>query len=289
VCAATALTFLYESPRWQLRSGLTKQSLITLQKIHEINYSVRGDTKHQLEADLSAEPQPVDPGLTEINRATDSFMSRVSLRLMTTLDEILTGTKLIFDKYRTETLYLGIVWMCISFAGFGIQISVPNQIRQLRYAEYNNQTIEKGNTMSVTPIMNEKVNYTLENMRFLNYKFGDVLFQANDNVDGEPRALRLRHITFKDCNFTNTDFVDVQTPNTKFENCRFKNVKFIRTDLRGEKDAKFKGCTFVKTQIDDSQKCAPPDDVGGDAAFWEYLVALLGSMSSLPGQGSAPF
>ena len=31
-------------------------------------------------------------------------------------------------------------------------------------------------------------------------------------------------------------------------------------------------------------KCSPQDDdVGGDAAFWEYLVALLGSMSSLPG------
>ena len=41
---------------------------------------------------------------------------------MTTLDEILTGTKLIFDKYRSETIYLGIVWICISFAGFGIQV-----------------------------------------------------------------------------------------------------------------------------------------------------------------------
>lgn len=97
VCAATALTFLYESPRWQLRSGFTKQALITLQKVHEINYSARGDTVHQLEADLSAEPQPVDPGLTEISRATDSFMSRISVRFLTALDEILTGTKLIFD------------------------------------------------------------------------------------------------------------------------------------------------------------------------------------------------
>ena len=97
VCAATALTFLYESPRWQLRAGFTKQALITLQKVHEINYSARGDTVHQLEADLSAEPQPVDPGLTEISRATDSFMSRISVRFLTALDEILTGTKLIFD------------------------------------------------------------------------------------------------------------------------------------------------------------------------------------------------
>ena len=91
------MTFLYESPRWQLRSGFTKQALITLQKVHEINYSARGDTVHQLEADLSAEPQPVDPGLTEISRATDSFMSRISVRFLTALDEILTGTKLIFD------------------------------------------------------------------------------------------------------------------------------------------------------------------------------------------------
>lgn len=31
-------------------------------------------------------------------------------------------------------------------------------------------------------------------------------------------------------------------------------------------------------------KCTPQDDdVGGDAAFWEYLVALLGSMAALPG------
>lgn len=283
VCAATALTFLPESPRWQLRSGLTKQSLITLQKIHEINYTTRGDSKHQLEADLSAEPQPVDSGLTEINRATDSFMSRISLRLMTTLDEILTGTKLIFDKYRSETIYLGIVWICISFAGFGIQTSVPNQIRNLRYAEYNNRTVEKGNTMSVTPIMNGKVDYALENTRFLNYQFGDIIFQSNLTTDNEPAPLRMRHVTFKDCNFTSTDFIDVQTPNTKFENCRFKNVKFLRTDLRGESDAKFVGCTFVNTKVEESQECAPPDDVGGDAAFWEYLVALLGSMSALPG------
>ena len=178
VCAATALTFLYESPRWQLRAGMTKAALSTLQKIHEINHSARGDAKAELEADLSAEPQPVDAGLTEINRATDSFVSRVSLRLMTALDEILTGTKLIFDKYRQETIYLGIVWMCLSFAGFGIQTSVPNQIRNLRYAEYNNRTKEVGNTMTATPIVNDRINITLENIKFLNYKFDNVTFKA---------------------------------------------------------------------------------------------------------------
>ena len=105
--------------------------------------------------------------------------------------------------------------------------------------------------MSVTPIMNGKVDYALENTRFLNYKFDGITFQSNLTADNEPAPLRMRHVTFKDCNFTQTDFIDVQTPNTKFENCRFKNVKFLRTDLRGEKDAKFVGCTFISTKVEE--------------------------------------
>ena len=105
--------------------------------------------------------------------------------------------------------------------------------------------------MSVTPIMNGKVDYALENTRFLNYKFDGIIFQSNLTADNEPAPLRMRHVTFKDCNFTRTDFVDVQTPNTKFENCRFKNVKFLRTDLRGENDAKFVGCIFISTKVEE--------------------------------------
>ena len=99
--------------------------------------------------------------------------------------------------------------------------------------------------------MNGKVDYALENTRFLNYQFGDIIFQSNLTTDNEPAPLRMRHVTFKDCNFTSTDFIDVQTPNTKFENCRFKNVKFLRTDLRGESDAKFVSCTFVNTKVEE--------------------------------------
>ena len=97
VLAATALTFLPESPRWQLRAGYTRQALITLQRVHDTNYQSRGDLSHQLVADLSAEPQPVDPGLTEISRSTESFIQRTTVRLMTAIDEILTGAKMIVE------------------------------------------------------------------------------------------------------------------------------------------------------------------------------------------------
>ena len=46
---------------------------------------------------------------------------------------------MIIQKYRSETLYLGIVWIGLSFAGFGIQTSVPNQIRHLRYLSYQSR------------------------------------------------------------------------------------------------------------------------------------------------------
>lgn len=97
VLAATALTFLPESPRWQLRSGHTKEALVTLQRVHDTNYKARKEESHQLVADLSAEPQPVDPGLTEISRSTESFFARTMVRLMTAIDEILTGTKMIVE------------------------------------------------------------------------------------------------------------------------------------------------------------------------------------------------
>ena len=64
-------------------------------------------------------------------------------------------------------------------------------------------------------------------------------------------------------------------------------MTFKRSDLRGESDPKFSGCIFtnkVRQTFELIEDCTPQDDdVGGDAAFWEYLVALLGSMSSLPG------
>ena len=62
-------------------------------------------------------------------------------------------------------------------------------------------------------------------------------------------------------------------------------MSFKRSDLRGKTDPKFSGCFFInKVQFELIEDCTPQDDdVGGDAAFWEYLVALLGSMSSLPG------
>ena len=78
-------------------TGYTKQAMATLQRIHDTNHRARGDTTHELVADLSAEPQPVDPGLTEISRSTESFMQRAMVRLMTAIDEILTGTKMIVD------------------------------------------------------------------------------------------------------------------------------------------------------------------------------------------------
>ena len=55
------MSLVHESPRWLLRSGQNKKALLVLQKIHQTNFSLR-ETKSQLEADLSAEPQPVDPG-----------------------------------------------------------------------------------------------------------------------------------------------------------------------------------------------------------------------------------
>ena len=165
--------------------------------------------------------------------------------------------------------------------------------------------------MSITSIKYKIINSTSENVKFLNYNFVDSRFEPNNGKSLQLRNVHLfltsferyrlemlhyteysvtfrrtlyRHITFKDCNFTDTNFNNVQTLNTKFQNCRFTGVQFNNTDIRGKNDPKFSNCIFVQSQIINSQACAPTKDlVSGDAAFWEYLVALIGSMSALPG------
>ena len=71
---------------------------------------------------------------------------------------------LIIQKYRQETIYLGIVWIGLSFAGFGIQTSVPNQIRNLRYQEYNNKTVKHPIQGESQNVEKKIFNYTIDNM-----------------------------------------------------------------------------------------------------------------------------
>ena len=73
-------------------------------------------------------------GMAEINRPSDTLLARLFVRILTTLDQIVTSAKHIFDNYKDETIRLGVVWLCLSFAGFGIHTSIPNQVRNLRYA-----------------------------------------------------------------------------------------------------------------------------------------------------------
>ena len=77
--------------------GNPREALNTLQLIHDTNHAARNESDHKLVADMSAEPQPIDPGLTEISRSTDSFAQRIGVRLVTAVDEILTGTKFIAE------------------------------------------------------------------------------------------------------------------------------------------------------------------------------------------------
>ncbi|CAG5099181.1 Oidioi.mRNA.OKI2018_I69.XSR.g16323.t1.cds [Oikopleura dioica] len=229
---------------------------------------------------MSAEPQPIDPGLTEISRSTDSFAQRIGVRLVTAVDEILTGTKLIAEKYRQETMYLAICWFCLSFAGFGVQTSVPNQIRSLRNLNYETHRQFRADQA----LSNIRINTTVENQDFRNMSFVSVTWQPNGGVSSE-QSLKIRHVKFERCTFKRNIFINVQTPNTRFDSCTFEETVFEDTDLKSTEDPKFQTCIFdEKTTVRESQECSPQDDdVAGDAAYWEYIVALLGSMAALPG------
>lgn len=126
----------------------------------------------------------------------------------------------------TPLVLLSLTWAAIGFSYYGMSIWVPEQLQNLKDANY----------FSWATIIKDKVVHLktyhgrLENQQFENVTFDTSLFSN----------IVLSHITFKNCTFNFTDFSSVHSSKTYFIDSVLENSRIYDADFTPE--------NFVNTQ-----------------------------------------